>query len=66
MAAPQPEQTVEQSFRASLDDTRVILKRLAPLCKSVNDMVELLDLAITNDSQLSILMDKVGPVALRK
>lgn len=55
----------EDRFRSALQDAAVILRKLAPLCKDVNEMVEMLELAAANEGQLTLLMDRIGPVRLR-
>lgn len=55
---PEKPPTAEQ-VRASLEDTLLLVDRLAPLCKDFDDLVGILTLALTNDAQLKILMDRV-------
>lgn len=51
---------IEASFRSSLQDVIEVAKRLSPHCESVDDLVELLELALTNDGQLRFVMGKVA------
>lgn len=48
--------TVEDSFREALADVVEITKKLAPYCSSVAEMVEMMELAQSNNSQLSLLI----------
>lgn len=51
--------TAEESFRKALEDVVAISERLAPLCPGTEDLTELCKLALTNDGQLALLMDKM-------
>lgn len=57
--------TPEEGFRSSLDDTIVILESFGPECNDLNDLIGILKLALTNDSQLRLLMKKVAPLTMR-
>lgn len=66
---PEPQHTVlnpEEQFRLALDDAVAILRKLAPLCGSVEELVGVAELAMTNDAQLRLLMDRVAPVHFRR
>ncbi len=52
---------IESSFRSSLKDVVEIAEKLAPHCKSVDEFVEMVRLAIENDGQLRFLMGRVIP-----
>lgn len=52
---------IEASFRSSLKDVVEIAEKLAPHCKSVDELVDMLKLAIENDGQLRFLMGRVIP-----
>lgn len=64
--ASEEKPTVEDSFRDTLQDVIVVVKKLAPCCRSVNDLIGMAELAMQNDGQLFLLMEKVGPVTLRQ
>lgn len=63
---PTPEPTTEMKFRESLEDTVIILRKLAPLCKDVDELIGMMELAMSNDAQLSLLIREVFPVKLRR
>lgn len=50
---------VEAAFRSSLGDVAAIAEKLAPHCRTVEEMVGMIQLAIDNDGQLRLLMDTV-------
>lgn len=49
-------QTVEQSFRESLKDVTAVVQKLAPHCPSFDDLLGMMELALTNDGMLNVLM----------
>ena len=49
----------EDGFRSSLEDTITIAKQLEPLCKDVGELVGMLELSLTNDAQLKLVMNQV-------
>lgn len=51
--------TAEESFRSSLEDVVAITEKLVTLCSSTGDLCEMCRVALTNDGQLALLMDKV-------
>lgn len=51
--------TAEESFRKALEDVVTIAEKLADICPSSGDLTELCKLALTNDGQLALLMDRV-------
>lgn len=59
------EPTAEDRFRSALEDAVMILKKLAPKFGSVSDMAASMELALTNDGQLQLLMDIVTPLRMR-
>ena len=65
MAEEQPrtlkmtQQEVEDKFRESLEDVLVVCDRLAPVCRSVEELIGMLRLAVENDAQLRTLMGKI-------
>lgn len=56
----------QERFRSSLGDSVILLKKMIPLCQSIDEMVELFELAMVNDSQLSLIMERVSPLMLKK
>lgn len=59
------EPTLEEQFRDNIRDLIVILERFAPLCKSPDDLVGMLRLAISNDAQLALMMKELTPLSKR-
>ncbi len=49
--------TVEESFRSSLEDLKVIIERVGSFCNTVEELHELVILAVTNDAQLKLIMN---------
>ena len=49
----------EEGFRSALEDVVAIIQRLAPICKSINDMLGMVELALKNDSQCRLLFKEV-------
>lgn len=60
-----PQPTAEDSFRSSLEDVILIIEKLAPHAKDLDGMMGMLKLALTNDSQLGLIMHMVRPVRLK-
>lgn len=56
---PSPEEALA-SFRSSLEDLVVISEKLSPLCKTVEEMIGMTELAIKNDAQLRLLFNMVN------
>lgn len=50
------EESREDNFRKSLQDVIDYSIKLAPICKSIDEMVQLCELAMTNSAQAQILM----------
>ena len=46
----------EEKFRSSLEDVAVIIKKLSAVCLTPEEMVQMVELAQTNDGQLRTLM----------
>lgn len=51
--------SVSDGFRSSLEDIIAISEKLASVCESIEDLVEICKLALTNDGQLKIIMNLV-------
>lgn len=54
-----PKLTPEEKFRSSLQDVAAITERLSSVCKTPEEMVSVINLAMENDAQLRILMKLV-------
>jgi hypothetical protein len=64
---PEPlPQTPEESFRATLDDVILVIQKLAPLSTDLDSLVETLQFALKNDSQLNMILHLVRPVGLKR
>ena len=63
---PEQELNPEDQFRDSLKDVIAVVEVLTPFCKSVDDLIGVCRLALSNDGQLALLMGKVYPVRLRQ
>jgi hypothetical protein len=63
---PTAEQQEESSFRSALADVCVIVKKLAPHCKTVQELIDLCSFAQSNNAQLRMLMNEVTPMSLRQ
>lgn len=66
MAVEEPRQTlkmtpqeIEDKFRDSLGDVLVVCERLAPVCRTVEELVTMLRFAVESDAQLRLIMGKV-------
>ena len=62
---PVTQAQVEESFRDSLRDLIVVVKKLAPHCNSLEDLLGMAELALTNNGQLHFIMSEVQPRQLR-
>ena len=47
------------AFRSALEDTILVCRKLAPLCSNVDQLAEMLELAVLNDAQARLLMEMV-------
>lgn len=59
------EQSPEHAFRDDLESVIAVLEGLVPDCPSVDDLLEVLRLALKNDGQLKLVMKKVMPLTRR-
>ena len=57
--------TFEEQLRETIRETVVVLEKLAPICGNVNELRGLLVLALENDGQLALLIDKLSPLRTR-
>ncbi len=55
----------EDRYRSAVQDAAVVIRKLAPKCKSLDDLVGMLELAASNDGQLALLMDYLGALQFR-
>lgn len=62
---PKP-QGPEELFRGDLASVIAVVKTLAPLCKTPQDLVGMAELALVNDGQLALLMEKCQPLRMRR
>ena len=60
-----PQPTAEDSFRSSLEDVILIIEKLSPHSRDLQGMIDMLKLALTNDSQLGLIMHMVRPVRMK-
>ena len=58
----EPKQTQEDQFRDELKTVAVIIAKLEPYCKTLDDLLSVINLAVENDGQMRLLM----PVVLGK
>lgn len=60
------EQAVKESFRNSLEDSISILAGIGPLCEDIDQLINMLELALKNDSQLQLIMHHLTPRRMRR
>lgn len=56
------ETTLEDKVRESFRETIVVLERLSPLCNTVDELRDMLQLALTNEGQLTLLINQLSPL----
>ena len=61
MADPN-QQSQEEQFRDNISDLLAVLRCFAPHCKTPDDLVGMLELALKNDGQLALLLDRLTPL----
>lgn len=68
MQTPQQEQptTPDEAARLILADTVKVVRGLAPVCATLDELVQLCELAQTNDGQLRLLRERIAPLSLRQ
>lgn len=47
------------NFRSELKNAITIIEKLAPFCKTYSEMVELCNLAVTNEAQAKLVLDLI-------
>lgn len=52
-------QEIEDKFRNSLEDVLIVAERLAPTCRTVEELMGMLRLGLENDAMLRLLMNRV-------
>ena len=57
--------TLEDQFRDNIRDMLAVLECFAPICKTPDDLVGMLKLALVNDGQLQLLLNKLTPLHKR-
>ena len=57
----QREDDFDTKFRGALQDVLETTRKLAPYCNSVDDLIDMLELALTNDGQLRMVIGKIIP-----
>ena len=62
MAEKKEEPSFEDRLRETIRETVVVLDKLAPVCRDVAELRGMLVLALENDGQLSLLVDKLSPL----
>lgn len=63
--SPNLEEAAEADFRQNLLEVIIIVKKLAPLCKTVDELIDMAEFATRNDAQLRLLIREVSPLRLR-
>lgn len=56
---PDQKITPADAFRDALEATRDIAHALSPYCTTTADLIGMIELAMSNDGQLQMLMEKV-------
>ena len=56
------ETTLEDKVRESFRENIVVLERLSPLCNTVDELRDMLQLALTNEGQLTLLINQLSPL----
>ena len=59
------EPTFEDQLRETIRETVVILEKLAPMCGDVDELRAMLVLALENDGQLALLVDRLSPLRMK-
>lgn len=65
LSAEELEVQAEEDFRQNLREVIIIVKKMSPLCKSVEELIELADFATKNDASLRMLIERVSPLRMR-
>lgn len=60
------EQAINAAYRDSLEDTISILEGVGPLCNDIDQLIDMLTLAMRNDSQLALIRAHMSPKRMKK
>lgn len=60
------EEAIRQSFKSSLEDCISILEGIGPLCRDIDELINMLELAIKNPSQLELIFTHLAPKKIRR
>ena len=55
----------EDELREGLKDVLIILEKIAPKCSNFQELSEILNVALSNDGQLRMLLTLINPQAKR-
>lgn len=61
----QPQPDPDEQLREALHEAAVVIRKLAPFCATVDELVGMIELAQVNDGQLQMLKREISPVLLR-
>lgn len=60
------QEEIEEKFKEEIDGLIQIAQKLAPYCQTIEEMVEMLDLAKVNPGQLRLIITLVTQQAAKK
>lgn len=60
------EQAINSAVRDSIEEAISLLEGVGPLCKDIDELVKMLELAVRNDSQLALIRAHMAPKRLRR
>lgn len=61
----EPATSEDEQMRSALKDAAAVIRKLSPLCNSLNDLVDLIEFALISDAQLNLLKRELAPVSLK-
>jgi hypothetical protein len=64
--AATPRKREEDQYRSAIQDAATVLRKLAPICRGVDDMVGLLEFSLVNDATLAMLIERLGALKFRE
>ena len=64
MAAAKQEDTVAR-FREDLEAAILLIEKFSPFCKTPEELIGMLSLAMKNDAQANLLMKEITPLSRR-
>ncbi len=59
MQDKEKQESVEESFKSTIEDLVLISTKLKPFCESIQDLIGMLNLALENNGQLKLLINLV-------